>query len=681
MRILKFLLGLCLCASMVFTMTGNGTSQVQAQSQTTIVLPDITLQPGVSGVVEAEIDCGVAWCGNVAFNLSFDPTIVHVDSVELGTYFGSQHVEIIDVDNENGSISFRATGIQDDSAGADNVLFRLNVQPLGLGQSPLQMTDLEVKDSSDAVLNAASVDGSVSVTPDLDNLMALLATFDWQIVFVSERDGNPEIYVMDADGSNQTRLTEEDAVDDMPVWSPSGAEIAFVSERDGNPEIYVMNVDGSNVRRLTEDDAVDQTPAWSPDGSKIAFVSDRDGNPEIYVMSADGSNVLRLTENDSLDAMPAWSPDSSQIVFVSERNGERGFFSTLPEGGTPTAMNTGDNAAWSNPAWSPDGQRIAFTAQNGETVELRSFNLPTSPDEPLFDEDVRVGHLSWSRDVNWLVFGSESEDNQDISIVLINKQESEQLTTDEALDYAPDLFDPQFCFVRTAQRDTIRVRVGPGTNRGIFGFFPANQDIRVIGQATADDGSTWWEVDRSLIEGGETAITLWVAQSEVEASRICNRVVATDAPPIIPSSNTPNTPGWGACGSCESCGPYPSSECVTTPEGVCTWDPTRCRNIVTIPDPGDGSSCFVVSLRFRTVQGPAAGPMTTPTQSVNTGSNCQTGGFAPGTSVDISTQTPVASGHFFVGWESNCAITNNSADGTVQVTTNCVATAVYDRLN
>ncbi len=90
---------------------------------------------------------------------------------------------------------------------------------------------------------------------------------------------------------------------------PVAAErIAFHSDRDGNPEIYVMDADGSNVTRLTNDPADDGFPTWSPDGSRIAFFSDRDGNPEIYVMDADGSNVTRLTNHPALDAVPAWSP-------------------------------------------------------------------------------------------------------------------------------------------------------------------------------------------------------------------------------------------------------------------------------------------------------------------------------------------------------------------------------------
>ena len=84
------------------------------------------------------------------------------------------------------------------------------------------------------------------------------------IVFQSDRDGNNEIYVMNADGENQRRLTNNRVSDEQPTWSPSGQEIAFVSKRDGNREIYVMDADGHNPRRLTVNEKSDASPAWSP---------------------------------------------------------------------------------------------------------------------------------------------------------------------------------------------------------------------------------------------------------------------------------------------------------------------------------------------------------------------------------------------------------------------------------
>lgn len=698
MKNLNFILACCTLMLMAFALTQSRTSN--AQGQTVISLSDTEVFAGETAVIEAEIDCSLVWCGDIALTVDFDPTYLQVDSLEVGPYLGEQHLEITSIDNNLGQVSFRVTGFQGDSSSADNVLFRLNVRPVEIGQTIIEVNNIEVKDRDENFAEAVSVSGIVDIQVDLDNLLTVLSSYDWQIAFVSERDGNPEIYIMNPDGSNQTRITEDDARDDMPAWSPTGSQIAFVSERDGNPEIYVMNPDGSNPKRLTEDDAVDDMPTWSPDGSQIAFVSERDGNRSIFVMDVDGRNQRAITDNVSLDEMPTWSPDGLQIAFISERDGQRALYvyqiesreiirlEALTEGIDST--NT-----WSYPVWSPDGTVIAVTSEVGDTVQLRAVDAADATDSYLFDQDVRRDHLAWSRDANWLVYGSTTDGASNVSILFIDEEATENLTDDTANDYAPDLFDPLFCAVRT-DSEVIRVRVGPGFDRGIFGYFPANQDVRIIGQTTASDGSLWWEIDTTFIEGGENANSLWVAQDTVVANRRCVRVVATDAPPIVavqPGNNTLLDGQWGFCGSCNSCGPHPSNECVTSPDGVCLWDPTTCRNVtvVTVPvDPGStppppgADPCFIVSMNFRSTDGSSVSPA--PSQIVNTASNCSTGsGFTAGTSVSISTTGQMctggcgpssSNGFAFDHWEGTCSVAGGSS-ASFTINNNCIATAVY----
>jgi murein DD-endopeptidase MepM/ murein hydrolase activator NlpD len=128
------------------------------------------------------------------------------------------------------------------------------------------------------------------------------------IVFASDREGNFEIYVMEADGSNQVRLTNDPADDREPAWSPDGSKIAFRSYRGESFDIYVMDADGSNQIRLTDNPADDGGIAWSPDGSEIAFTSSRDGNDEVYVMKTDGSNQINISRSATADLWPSWSP-------------------------------------------------------------------------------------------------------------------------------------------------------------------------------------------------------------------------------------------------------------------------------------------------------------------------------------------------------------------------------------
>ena len=132
--------------------------------------------------------------------------------------------------------------------------------------------------------------GGKSLSPPSSVAVGDIASLG-RIAFVSGRDGDSEIYVMNADGSGVSRLTDNPGRDWNPRWSPDGGRIAFTSDRDGDSEIYVMNADGSGVSRLTDNSADDHNPSWSPDGGRIAFNSDRDGGWEIYVMNADGSGV------------------------------------------------------------------------------------------------------------------------------------------------------------------------------------------------------------------------------------------------------------------------------------------------------------------------------------------------------------------------------------------------------
>ena len=189
-----------------------------------------------------------------------------------------------------------------------------------------------------------------------------LASNTGRIVFTSFRDGNHEIYVMDADGGNQENLTNHPAYDGHPDWSPDGTKIAFVSRRDGSPpQIHVMDADGKNVIRLTDGPGEKGHPDWSPDGGKIAF-SVEDWVDHIAVMDADGRNREKL-EDQAL--YPSWSPDGKQIAFVSWRDGGGDIY-VIGVGGQGRKKVTHDLVGKWSPSFSPDGRRIAYEARHEE---------------------------------------------------------------------------------------------------------------------------------------------------------------------------------------------------------------------------------------------------------------------------------------------------------------------------
>lgn len=249
-----------------------------------------------------------------------------------------------------------------------------------------------------------------------------------RIAFVSQGDGNGEIYTMKGDGSDLRNLTNDLADDSAPAWSPDGSRIAFVSDRDGNFEIYTMGVDGSNVVRLTLSPSRDDSPAWSPDGSRIAFTSDRDGNREIYSVRADGSGQMNLTNDPADDSAPAWSPDGGRIAFVSDRDGDEDIYTMHADGSNPTRIpvaSDGRNPATSvgvgGPIWSPDGTHISFsgyTRDLGGGLYGEVYVIRADGSEPLSLEwrHGQSADATWSPDGTRIAFVSFRDGDSEIYV-------------------------------------------------------------------------------------------------------------------------------------------------------------------------------------------------------------------------------------------------------------------------
>jgi Tol biopolymer transport system component len=281
-----------------------------------------------------------------------------------------------------------------------------------------------------------------------------------KIAFTSDRTGNYDIFVMNADCTELTQLTHDPAADWHPAWSPDGTRLAFAHSFLGT-DIFIMNADGTDLRKCTDDEADDHEMSWSPDGTKIAFASNRtvvqsgSSDYDIFVMNADCTGLTQVTDNPTDDREPAWSPDGTTIAFssggvgtpgVNKLSGNYDIFVINPDGRGQRRL-TYDRRDDQNPAWSPDGTRIAWKRDRAGADKLlvmnadgsRAFQLVTDATggEELSRDGLPDGSPAWSPDGSKLVFSSQRTGNTEILLVNADGSGMMKLTDDRANDDEP----------------------------------------------------------------------------------------------------------------------------------------------------------------------------------------------------------------------------------------------------
>ena len=230
--------------------------------------------------------------------------------------------------------------------------------------------------------------------------------FTTKIVFVSNRDGNDELYMMDYDGRNQTRLTFNRVKDYMPAISPDGKSIAYTSYRGTKAALYVFNpYEGTHVE--VHGGGTNWAPCFSPDGRRLAFSSTVDqGNSELYVANSDGSRPRRITYNRSADTAPCWSPNSRQIAFTSDRGGTPHIYIMDAQGGNPRRVSF-SGSYHDAPAWSPDGDRIAYVSRVDQIFDIYVLNIRTEQIVKFTESFARNEYPNWSPDGRHIIFTSD----------------------------------------------------------------------------------------------------------------------------------------------------------------------------------------------------------------------------------------------------------------------------------
>jgi TolB protein len=266
--------------------------------------------------------------------------------------------------------------------------------------------------------------------------------FQTKIVYVSAATGNKELYLMDFDGRNASRLTRHQSICLSPRFSPDGGKVAFTSYKMGNPDLFVKDLPAGAERRIAHFAGINISPAWSPDGKRLAVTLSKDGNPEIYTLFPDGTGLTRLTNHPAIDVSPTWSPDGKRIAFVSNRGGNPQIYIMEADGQNVQRLTFEGNYN-THPSWSPRGDRIAFDSSFRGSHDICTIQADGSNFKILTGNMGSCEMPSWSPDGRHLVFSSSRDGGPHIFLVDAEGTRIKKLTFQPGGDSYPN-WSPRF---------------------------------------------------------------------------------------------------------------------------------------------------------------------------------------------------------------------------------------------
>ncbi len=261
-----------------------------------------------------------------------------------------------------------------------------------------------------------------------------------KIAFLSEINGNKEIFTVDFDGQNLRRISDEKSIILTPAWSPDGGWIVYTSYAQRNPDLVMIGASGKRRRTLLKLPGLNAAPAWSPNGQRIAIVLSKDRNSEIYVLEKD-FGLKRLTRHFNIDTSPTWSPDGKKIAFTSDRSGTGApqIYVMDAIGGDKSGVKRISFGSGYNddPAWSPNGDKIAFTSRVGRKFQIKVYDIKTQKAEQFTFGPGSSEQPAWSPDGRFIVYRHKQNNRMSVFIKSLSGGKPRQLTLIQGGGYSP----------------------------------------------------------------------------------------------------------------------------------------------------------------------------------------------------------------------------------------------------
>lgn len=296
------------------------------------------------------------------------------------------------------------------------------------------------------ILSSCRKEAAVDMTP---------INVNGEILFISRRIPNSsdwQMFLMNADGTNQRKVSNTTVQYLPPIVSNNGMKIAFTNfDSNYMYNLYVIDIDGTNQKLLVQSKQTWGSPAWSPDGSRIAFVKSDNtsaSTADIYSMKADGSNEIRLT-TQNYNSSPQYVSDNKSMIFSSSNNNSRTGIYKMNIDGSNKQLLTPQNKSFGNPQVSPDGNMISMTSNDGEGSQIFVMNTDGSNLKQITftvsPKSIDIGfplpgnvNPVWSPNSDKIAYVSYENGSPDIFTINPNGTGNKRLTDTPLRDEYPD---------------------------------------------------------------------------------------------------------------------------------------------------------------------------------------------------------------------------------------------------